>query len=959
MGTSMLLKSFLRIKAGIAAVMITALCLVTIPVWPAGGIAEAADVKCQRATFDLFSMFPKQMLSPKTGSTSVSIPLETRNIEENGTWISLSANCDSGYFSAAINPSSVHPRGDEGIVQSSVLVKCAPDTPDGTNCWIKIVGKRGLEKHHVWLKVSALASQPRLARDIGVPVLGQGYKDPVTQAFTGEPLVWNLSAANYGGGDDIYTLGYQSEFSCQVRFLDSKGNEIHEVAVKALTRNYLYPGFVYFKAEVTPTAPIPKNKSANVTFILGPGGQTGSTSAVDVRVVNPGMLFCISESGGLRPHAHQVMAGEVTTYLLHVTNLDGIPSDITLSLTGSAPGWEVGLDTDKLTGLPPGQTRQATLKVKAPQAGPVGERLDICVEAESSHGTHDEVNVSAEATSVRNVYYWSIDSMDPEYLYLNRAGTGPGSPGDWLMPGLHAFLDQGVNYTNARAFLPAATDMNHTNALAGTYTGTAGVFLVGGTVRGFDAHDEDIGAPNSMDLMKYGPDGKPVERIYEVAKKKTGGKALCGFWSNKNWLADLEGERTVDIVGNSERFPLFFPAPRKYIAGDPSSDADPNDPLSGPFSMSLYSDTLHEILIPTLLGQFSLLLGLGMYIVPVSLFFGLLPGSHAEDQYLKQSFFRSILEEDPDVSYINVADLDNTGHFTGSSWTQDEWDTKGTPGAADDESVFSPWMRRDECLDICRDVDILFGQFIDLLKQRGVYDNSVIVVLSDHGMENVKDPRKVLEGGKKYQIIDLRKVLRERGILYKEDFHENGGAGSVIWCDDPLKTAKIESILEQYTVDDPLLGKVCPLTVVNRREMRKGVDFGSAGRVLPKELYSQYWINNPDPVNGHQWPELFVFPRYHYNICTHGQVLSGGFNPIGISLGNIPDSVQMGFPAYHGGLDTSRIPLILKAPAGYRGYTPGGAIGTEVRISDIAPTIYQIMGWERPGCVDGTTLPEP
>ena len=113
--------------------------------------------------------------------------------------------------------------------------------------------------------------------------------------------------------------------------------------------------------------------------------------------------------------------------------------------------------------------------------------------------------------------------------------------------------------TDARVYLPSATDMNHTNALAGTYTGTQGLYMVGGTFIEFTEHDEVISAANSMDLMRYGPEGEPLKRIYEVAKDETGGRSLTGFWSNKNWLANIEGERTVDIVGDALRFPLSLP----------------------------------------------------------------------------------------------------------------------------------------------------------------------------------------------------------------------------------------------------------------------------------------------------------------------------------------------------------------------------------------------------------------
>lgn len=953
MSTSWGPSSYRRLKLYVVIISVVAFCFMFVPLAPGGdAVAEPAY---EPATFDLFSMFPQQMLSPATGKTLTWMPVETRNIADVTGWLWLSTYSESPYFNALIIPPLVRPSGAEGKAKSFVIVTCAPDTPEGTTGYIKVTGIRGSEQHRIWLKITALASKPVLNRGSSEMLSGQGYKDPVLQAYTGAPLTWHLSAENHGAAQDTYDLGYSCSHPCQVRFLNGAGQEIEELTVAGLTHNYLYPTPTNFVVEVTPQPGLPKNQPADLTVTLGPGANTSGTAELAFQVVNPGMLFCVNDLDGLRPHAHQVMAGEATSFLFHATNLEDAAADITLAISGDTGGWSVGLDTTTITALPPGETAMVTLAATPPLDAAVGDRIDMTVAATSSQGPEEEVNVAAEVTDARNVYYFAIDSMDPDYLYLNRDGTGPGSEGDWLMPNLHAFMDDAVNYTDAWVYLPSATDMNHTNALAGTYTGTQGLYMVGGTFQGFTEHDEVISAPNSMDFMLYGPDGEPIKRIYEVAKEETGGKSLGGFWSNKNWLADIEGERTVDIVGHSERFPLFFPSPYKYgSAGDPKTDENPWDPMSGPFSACFYTDTTREILIPTLLGQFNLLLGLGLYVMPVSMFIGMTPGTHCEDRYLVDSFFRSILEEDPDVCYINAADLDNTGHFTGGSWNPGEWDTKGTPGAWDDESMFSPWMRRDECLDICREVDVLFQDFADLLKARGVYDNSIIVILSDHGMENMKDQ------ANGYEVLDLRRILRAEGLLHHEDYQEAGGTEiNFIWCDDEAKLGAIEDILESYTVEDPVLGPVQPLMVINRGEMESGADYGEFGRVRPGELYSEYWITHPHEPDGHLWPDLFIFPLYNYNVAAHGHILAGAANPVGITLGNIPDNVELGFPAAHGGLQTAHMPLIFKAPAGNVDYPPGTEYGREVEVGDIAPTIYDILGWTPPACVDGEPLPAP
>ena len=902
-----------------------------------------------KATFDLFSMFQTQYVAPSARATFTLFSVEARNITSSYKTISLAAKCTSPYFTATVIPCRLAITGENGKATAFVLVSCNPGTPEGTICYVKVTGKYKTEKHRQWLKVVALSSKPLLERSSGYPLIGQGYKNPEVQPYTGQPLEWHLGATNKGFVEDTFNLSYIADFPCSVRFRDGAGNEISSVKVKGLTRNLLYPSTAQIKAVVTPLVALPKNEQKSLRFRLGPGSYTSETSELEVKIFNPGMLFCINDLDGPRPHAHQVRTGSKTTFLLHVTNMDSANADISLFINNPHPGWTITLDPPILYGIEPTKTVQALLTVSPALVKTPGERVEFTVRAESTTGRAETIRLAAETTDRPKVYFWSIDSMNPEYLYLNRAGTGPGSENDWLMPNVRSFLSDCVNYTNAKCFLPAATDMNHTSALAGTYSGTSGIYLVGGSVKGFNEYDEILQGPNSMELMRYGPEGKPIERLYEVAKRETSGRALCGFWSNKNWLTELESERTVDIAGHSEKFPFFFKPPYKHVAGDPASDNDPSDPLAGPFSMCLYSDLTWELIVPMLLGQYSLILGIGMFIVPVNLFFGMTPGDHCEDAYLVDSFLRSLIEEDPDISYINIADLDNTGHFTGASWTMDEWDTKGTPSAADDESRFSPWMRRDDSLDICREADLLFGRFIETLKERGVYSNSIIVFLSDHGMENLKDK------AKGYKLIDLREILRSHGIVYGEDYHENGGAGSSIWIHDPSRAKAIEEALENYEVNDPELGLIRPLIVINREEMKNGVDLGPFGRIRPMELYSEFWVENPQA--GQVWADLFVFPLFNYNVVSHGQILAGGFNPIGISLGNFPDSMQLGFPAAHGGPTTSDIPLLFKAPFGYQGYAPGSEYSGEVTIGDIAPTIYQILGWEEPECVDGSPLP--
>jgi len=136
------------------------------------------------------------------------------------------------------------------------------------------------------------------------------------------------------------------------------------------------------------------------------------------------------------------------------------------------------------------------------------------------------------------------------------------------------------------------------------------------------------------------------------------------------------------------------------------------------------------------------------------------------------------------------------------------------------------------------------------------------------------------------------------------------------------------------------------------------MDWGKEGVIRPGELYSEYWVTHPDEENGQAWPDLFIFPRFNYQIAAHGDVFGAGINAVGVDFGmKIPETVELGFPAAHGGLGTTLVPLMLKVPGGYPAYEPGTEHDAAVEVGDIAPTIYRILGWESPGCVDGEPLP--
>ena len=60
----------------------------------------------------------------------------------------------------------------------------------------------------------------------------------------------------------------------------------------------------------------------------------------------------------------------------------------------------------------------------------------------------------------RKLIFIAIDALHPKYFELDAKGMPGGREGNWLMPNINAFLKKSLWYKNAKAYLPAATDMN-------------------------------------------------------------------------------------------------------------------------------------------------------------------------------------------------------------------------------------------------------------------------------------------------------------------------------------------------------------------------------------------------------------------------------------------------------------------------------------------------------------------
>lgn len=649
----------------------------------------------------------------------------------------------------------------------------------------------------------------------------------------------------------------------------------------------------------------------------------------------PNLISAVSEQGSASFHRHLVRPGLVTTFSVFVANPGEAEAEIKLTTLEAPEGWEMRLLPSGFR-LAPGERAVATLSLR-PRAGlEAGSVASVAITAVSG-SSEDRLTVEAEAVLHRKIYFISIDSLDPRYLELNSAGTGPGRDGDWLMPNLHRFMGRAVFYPNNLVHVITATDMNHFNYLAGTMTGTSGISLVGGFIFGFDDKNRPIvksAANVDQDLARYGADGRHVDTLFN-AVKAANPNAWTAFVSGKNWVPELfrRPEFGIDRIIHGMRVPDFLAAPgeapkpgqslgRAVRALLPGKLPFYAHELGNPAGLTEPQDPREQYQLARLMSS--------------------LPASFPPDAWTADAAIKEIVEEDPDVMYILLAAVDDAGHAYGSAFDLDEWDDRGTPEVIDDISKYDPRASRQGILNVVREADRQTGLILDTLEARGLLDEAAVVIESDHGM--ITYCREGLDG-----LDQLKKAYPFKA---GRDYFFGGAAdvGMVILRkDDPAVLPAVEKTLESWRVKNPVTDvEESPVLVFNREEMKSGRDEATGKQwMLPREYYSEYYCEHRK--DGEQvWPDLLVLTAPHYKF----KVQNFGLGNLGMA--NVPIKLpEWGyFLGGHGSFET-RTALLLVGMPGWG----SGVDEREVYAMDVAPVLFGLNGWAVPGSVDGRGLP--
>lgn len=646
--------------------------------------------------------------------------------------------------------------------------------------------------------------------------------------------------------------------------------------------------------------------------------EKGSVDCLSLITIQPG-----------RPHL--VRAGSVTTFVAAVTNDTQSSRTVSLVTQSQTPGWTVDLTpADRLfqaTGTPatsmqvtvPAGGIQYVVVSLRPYAGMAeGMEGSAVVRAYIQQQAVDDLVVRGKITSRPNVYLVAIDGLNRKYLQLDRKGEEDPNHRNPLMPNLLRFCRDAAVLSKARSHLPSYTDPNHVSFLTGSWPGTSGVFAVKEFYCGQDAYGNAITMGPSRAILRWGPSGERVLSIFDLAKDPAMGgdpDACNALITGKPWLWGYfqEETKTVDILASGSRFPFYVDPPPSYVMGDPPSDSNASTDRDGVnVSPPEQFHALHDPFWGTL---------------------GERPSDHPDDRWIVESALKIIAAEDPQVFYIVAACVDIVGHHVGAADKPGLWQPGQSPDVLwEDLNAYTYRANREAMLDTVYEADVCFGVFVNALKVRGTYNNSVLACLSDHGMRVYSD-----------QPLNYFGILTQAGIPREAvEMASCRGEVLLLYVSDPSYVAPVQQALRNYTVYHPVLQKeVHPFVVLNQQEMATGVD-AVVGRVAASkgakrsELYSEWYIDHPVEDNSKpRWPDLMGF------LCAGYQGVS--------NLGEAPPV------GGHGGIGPVQdIVYLIRGPGIRKGvYTANPAFPV-----DLLPTLCRLLGWQAPANADGRVLGE-
>jgi predicted AlkP superfamily pyrophosphatase or phosphodiesterase len=537
----------------------------------------------------------------------------------------------------------------------------------------------------------------------------------------------------------------------------------------------------------------------------------------------------------------------------------------------------------------------------------------------------------------KKLIFVAIDALHPQYFELDARGMPGGSEGNWLMPNFHAFLKESLWYKNAKCFLPAATDMNHLNALAGTSSAQTGIISVWAQPTGWDDAGEMTVQPTSMAFARD-DQGRPVDTLFHAWKRRWP-ESKTVLITGKEWVGEMfRGDDCtpsgIDILVTGPRHPDYLKAPQQESLADPHTDKDAAcDPESGRLDFFGKSMRLRDIMTRVYNGQGSLLTKQMEHFA----------AHFPHDSWIVDSTLEIFKKEKPDMAYILLAQCDDAGHCIGCAWDPAEFVTADPPYEPPQGCENKPeyqlvssrnkLLYKEACLDVIRDVDTQFGRLMEGFREQGVLDHAHVILLSDHSAVNHLAAGDFLstdcEG-----ILEKAGIIEPGGILKKKEMYafSVSSYGVLYWRGHKEKVARAREVLTAHRALNPQTGKEeCPWWVLDRNDMKNGMD----GICLPGELYHSYYVDL-DQEKTIIWPDLIILAKNGWQI----PVYNGQIPNVGIKAPRWSPPWRV-FNGGHGSVDTLPIVAAISILGGRTGVQE-----RNIRIADLGVTAAALSGLE-------------
>jgi hypothetical protein len=541
----------------------------------------------------------------------------------------------------------------------------------------------------------------------------------------------------------------------------------------------------------------------------------------------------------------------------------------------------------------------------------------------------------------------AIDALHPKYFELDARGLPGGSEGNWLMPNINAFLKKSLWYKNAKAYLPAATDMNHLNALAGTSSAQTGVISVWAQPTGWDKDGEAIVTRTNMSFARD-DQGRPVDTLFNAWKRRRPDSKTM-LITGKEWVGEMfrGNESTpsgIDILVTGPKHPDYLKPPQRESLADPHTDTDAAcDPESGRLGFFGKSMSASNVMTRLYTGQGSFLTWQMEHFA----------NHFPHDSWIVDSTLEIFKREKPDMAYILLAQCDDAGHCIGNAWDPSEFINVNPPYELPEGCENKPEYQlvssrnkllfKEAILDVIRDVDIQFGRLIAGLKEQGVLDKANVILLSDHSAVNHLY-NEDFSSTDCVGLLENAGIIEKSGMLKKKEMYafSVSGYGVLYWRENKEKVAKAKEVLLAHKALNPQTGKEeCPWWILDRSDMKNGVE----DVCLPGELYHTYYVD-VDKEKTVIWPDLIILAKNGWQI----PVYNGQIPNVGIKAPKWTSPWRV-FNGGHGSVDTLPIVAAISIPGGKT-----GAHDRPLRIADLGVTAAALSGLELKSTTIGMDL---